>query len=183
MRRSCDFPLDPLSVGAARRFAVEALGEVSDEVLEAVQLMVSELATNSIRHARTGFELVVDRRPEAVRVEVTDLAGGVPEIQSPGPMDPTGRGLAIVEMFSDSWGVEYATPTNKTVWFSLAIAAEAARADVKARSGGLRHRRTAGEARRGSVDCIRTHGRGYVYRATSLIATLSCGPRLVIQTR
>lgn len=113
MRRSCDFPLDPLSVGAARRFAVEALGEVSDEVLEAVQLMVSELATNSIRHARTGFELVVDRRPEAVRVEVTDLAGGVPEIQSPGPMDPTGRGLAIVEMFSDSWGVEYATPTNR----------------------------------------------------------------------
>jgi anti-sigma regulatory factor (Ser/Thr protein kinase) len=123
MTRSRDFPFDVMSVGAARRFAAEALDEVPTEVFDAVQLMVSELATNSIRHARTGFHLQIARNRKSVRVEVTDLGGGVPAVRSPAPTDPTGRGLAIVEMFSDDWGVDYAAPTDKTVWFTLAWAA------------------------------------------------------------
>ena len=120
MKRARDFPFDVMSVGAARRFATEALADAPAEVSDAVQLMVSELATNSIRHAKTGFHLAIARGPESIRVEVTDLGGGVPAVQSPGPTDPTGRGLAIVEMFSDDWGVEYAAATDKTVWFTLA---------------------------------------------------------------
>jgi serine/threonine-protein kinase RsbW len=122
MKRADNFPFDVLSVAAARRFAAECLGDVPPEVFDAVQLMVSELATNSVRHAKTGFRLAITRAPESVRVEVADLGGGVPEVRFPAPTDPTGRGLAIVEMFSDEWGVEYAAPTDKTVWFTLAWA-------------------------------------------------------------
>lgn len=120
MTRARDFPLNAKSVGGARRFADEVLRGLPGETLEAVRLMVSELATNSIRHARTGFHLVITRRRKSVRIEVTDLAGGTPAAQSVGPTDPSGRGLAIVEMLSDAWGVEYATATDKTVWFTLA---------------------------------------------------------------
>lgn len=127
MKRARDFPLKTTSVSAARRFAIEVLRDLPVEKLEAVQLMVSELATNSIRHAKTGFHLVITRKPDSVRIEVTDLAGGIPTVRSPGPTDPTGRGLAIVEMLSDAWGVEYATATDKTVWFTLGASALSAR--------------------------------------------------------
>jgi serine/threonine-protein kinase RsbW len=120
MTRARDFPLQTTSVGAARRFADEVLHGLPAETVEAVRLMVSELATNSIQHAKTGFQLVINRRRDSVRIEVTDLAGGLPAVQSPGPTDPTGRGLAIVEMLSDAWGVDYLTATDKTVWFTLA---------------------------------------------------------------
>ena len=121
MRRERDFPFDVASVSAARHFATDALADTPAEVLDAVQLMVSELATNSIRHARTGFRLAIARARESVRIEVTDVGGGVPQVRRPAPTDPTGRGLAIVEMFSDDWGVEYGAPSDKTVWFTLAF--------------------------------------------------------------
>jgi anti-sigma regulatory factor (Ser/Thr protein kinase) len=123
MTRGRQFPFDVTSVGAARRFAADALGDAPADVVDGVALMVSELATNSIRHAKTGFHLTVTSAPESVRVEVTDAGAGVPTVRSPGPTDPTGRGLKIVEAFSDEWGVEYGSPRNKTVWFTLAWAA------------------------------------------------------------
>jgi anti-sigma regulatory factor (Ser/Thr protein kinase) len=123
MTRGRQFPFDVTSVGAARRFAADALGDVPADVFDAVALMVSELATNSIRHAKTGFHLAITTAPESVRVEVTDDGAGVPAVRSPAPTDPTGRGLKIVEAFSDEWGVEYDAPRDKTVWFKLAWAA------------------------------------------------------------
>ena len=78
MTRARDFPLQTTSVGAARRFADEVLHGLPAETVEAVRLMVSELATNSIQHAKTGFQLVINRRRDSVRIEVTDLAGGRP---------------------------------------------------------------------------------------------------------
>ncbi len=119
MRRSRSFPRDPTSVGAARRFAVQVLGPVSTEVREAVELMVSELATNCIRHTNTAFDLTVSETRGQIRVEVTDRAGGTPTMRSPGPEEPTGRGLQIVNMLSDCWGVEHVSAHGKTVWFTM----------------------------------------------------------------
>ena len=85
--------------------------------------MVSELATNCIRHANVGFELTVMRSGGQIRVEVTDAARGEPTMRSPGPEDPSGRGLLIVNMLSTSWGVEHAPVRGKTVWFTYAGAA------------------------------------------------------------
>jgi anti-sigma regulatory factor (Ser/Thr protein kinase) len=114
------FPRRPESVAAARRFVKQALRGTATDVLDAVELMVSELATNCVRHTNTAFDLTVDRAKGLIRVEVTDRAGGTPTVRSPGPQDPTGRGLQIVNMLSDSWGVESRPTTGKTVWFTLA---------------------------------------------------------------
>ncbi|HWF54068.1 MAG TPA: ATP-binding protein [Solirubrobacteraceae bacterium] len=117
--RSESFRRDPGSVGAARRFAADVLRRESPDALEAIVLMVSELATNSVRHAGTGFRLTIHQDPGRVRVEVTDAAGGRPRMRSPGPEEPNGRGLRIVDMLSDRWGVDGDSPAGKTVWFTL----------------------------------------------------------------
>jgi two-component sensor histidine kinase len=121
MKRSRNFSAAPTSVGEARRFAVDLLDGAPAETVDAVELMVSELATNSIRHGDVGFELTVIVRRNQLRVEVTDDAGGTPVMRSPGPEEPTGRGLRIVEMFSEAWGIERRAAPGKTVWFQVTL--------------------------------------------------------------
>jgi anti-sigma regulatory factor (Ser/Thr protein kinase) len=123
MRSRKSFSKSAGSVSDARRFARDALRGLPGEVLELVELMVSELATNCIRHSKTAFEVVVLRRADAIRIEVSDEAGGTPRVRSPAPEDPTGRGLKIVELLSDAWGVEYRAGDGKTVWFAVNAAA------------------------------------------------------------
>jgi two-component sensor histidine kinase len=123
MKRSRKFSVEPVSVGEARRFATQLLEGVPAETVDAVELMVSELATNSIRHGEVGFEVTVIRRRDQLRVEVSDDAGGTPVMRSPGPEEPTGRGLRIVEMFSEAWGIERQAALGKTVWFQVSLPA------------------------------------------------------------
>jgi len=89
-------------------------------VLEAVQLIVSELVTNAIRHAHGEIELCVAVADHAVRVEVSDES---PDHRAAKvPLDDTlrtsGRGLRLVEAFSKAWGCE-AGPDRKVVWAEI----------------------------------------------------------------
>jgi anti-sigma regulatory factor (Ser/Thr protein kinase) len=116
------FPNTPGSVTSARRFVQERLGGAPSDVADAVTVMTSELATNSVRHAATDFEVGIDRTPTAIRVEVTDGGEGEPVVRAPEPTAPSGRGLYIVEQLSDDWGIR---PTSggeaKTVWFTVSL--------------------------------------------------------------
>jgi len=118
-----EFPATPAAVTDARLHAARALDDMPADVIETVALLVSELATNSVRHAAAGFTLAIDRTPERIRVAVTDAGPGRPEKRSPDPAEAFGRGLLIVEALSDDWGT---TPTpggaGKTVWFEIATA-------------------------------------------------------------
>src|SRR5690554_3391782 len=105
MRAERSFPPASSSVRAARHFATDALAELDDETLEVVALMVSELATNSVRHARTGFRVEVEQEEGRVRVSVVDGDETEPRRRVPERGEPTGRGLLIVDRFSDRWGV------------------------------------------------------------------------------
>jgi len=108
----------PESVPAARRFTRDALRDQASEVVDAAELMVSELATNCVQHAHTDFEVTIHTR-DRVRVEVRDTdQHGRPEVQSPPPEAPSGRGLRIVQEISDEWGIVKSSD-GKTVWFVL----------------------------------------------------------------
>ncbi|MGZ4165593.1 MAG: ATP-binding protein [Solirubrobacteraceae bacterium] len=133
------FPAIPQSVHAARRFATDTLAGAPSSVLEAVELMVSELATNCIRHERTSFHITILGSSREIRVEVTDSGTGTPTMRSPGPDEPSGRGLQIVNMLSESWGVEPERPSGKTVWFTVPGATS-----ERAASEGLTHRERIG---------------------------------------
>jgi anti-sigma regulatory factor (Ser/Thr protein kinase) len=125
------FPCRRESVSAARRFARATLCEQSAETLDAVELMVSELATNCVQHARSDFEIAIDVTRREIRVAARDSGAGQPAPRSPTPSEPTGRGLRIVEAMSERWGV-LPTDGGKTVWFTIprrpvAVAAAARR--------------------------------------------------------
>jgi anti-sigma regulatory factor (Ser/Thr protein kinase) len=124
MKETRRFPNQPSSVTQARRYVREVISGAPPELADAIELMTSELATNSIRHAATAFEVGVDRSRRSIRVEVTDQGSGQPAVLSPDPMQTSGRGLKIVEQLSDDWGVLAAGGRNaKTVWFSVGIPA------------------------------------------------------------
>jgi anti-sigma regulatory factor (Ser/Thr protein kinase) len=105
-------------VPAARRFVRDTLSGQARDILDAAELMTSELATNCVQHAQTAFELAIDDAERHIRVEVRDTGQGRPVRQSPAPTDRTGRGLLIVEAMSDAWGIEPSS-AGKTVWFTL----------------------------------------------------------------
>jgi anti-sigma regulatory factor (Ser/Thr protein kinase) len=107
----------PTGVSAARRFVRESLAGEDAELLEAAELLTSELASNCVRHANSDFEIVIRSR-DPIRIEVRDEGGGEPQMMSPTPEEPTGRGLLIVDAMSERWGVVH-RPNGKTVWFAL----------------------------------------------------------------
>jgi signal transduction histidine kinase len=116
------FPNSAESVTSARRYALAHIGTVPDDVAELIAVMTSEIATNCIRHAGTGFLVRIDRTPNEVRVAITDNGAGQPVVRSPLPTEPTGRGLRIVRALADRWGIVHATDArDKTVWFCLAV--------------------------------------------------------------
>ena len=134
------FPADAASVGQARRFLLGRLPEGRADDADALVLMLSELATNAVRHAATEFEVTVHVVGETrqVVVEVTDAAGGYPTPQEPAADAPRGRGLHIVRTLADAWGIEMQRDRpGKTVWFSSTLPAGTA----GGRADGRRPRR------------------------------------------
>lgn len=125
-RRS--FGLTRRSVAASRGFVDRALADLPDDRRESAVLMMSELATNAIVHAGTGFEVTIDRSPAELRVAVTDVGGGEPQVQTPSSSEPHGRGLQIVTRLADDWGMsDNPDRSGKTVWYVLRLDATARR--------------------------------------------------------
>jgi anti-sigma regulatory factor (Ser/Thr protein kinase) len=114
----------PESVPASRRFARDILGgwnrtELADRAL----LAVSELMTNAVIHTASPILLTLRLTPDATLwVGVQDESDRFVAPRRAAEDDISGRGLAIVEMLSDRWGVEIAPGrSGKTVWFELGI--------------------------------------------------------------
>jgi serine/threonine-protein kinase RsbW len=112
-------------VGASRRYVRTVLCLHPQAHIDAIELMISELATNSVKHAHSDFEVTIDVSRSEIRVEVRDTGRGKPVLQFPAPTEPSGRGLRIVEALSLAWGTKDSRH-GKTVWFTLASKAEAA---------------------------------------------------------
>jgi anti-sigma regulatory factor (Ser/Thr protein kinase) len=121
--------LDVHAPAAARAAVIGALGDrVPAAVLEHGQLLVSELATNSVRHsgAMPGDELVVrvQRSRTTVRLEVEDSGRGGGVVARPPDLSVgTGFGLNLVHTLSERWGVEHAVAGGTLVWAQLSLTA------------------------------------------------------------
>jgi anti-sigma regulatory factor (Ser/Thr protein kinase) len=120
---SRSFPARPSSIREARSFTERALAGTDPETLESIVLMVSELATNAVRHAGSEFRVDIGSEDGAVRVVVADRGVGVPVMRAPTHEEPTGRGLRIIDRLSDAWGTADGT-TGTEVWFVVRVGAE-----------------------------------------------------------
>jgi len=116
---------DTSSVPGARRFVVDGLLQWGREhLVDDAALCVTEMAANSALHSGSPYLHVRLRDLEpAVRVSVEDAGGMVP-LAAVGPppvtsQGTTGRGLAIVSVLAESWGVEE-RGDGRRVWAHLA---------------------------------------------------------------
>ncbi|MEA3055230.1 MAG: hypothetical protein QOD30_662 [Actinomycetota bacterium] len=108
------------SPGQARRFVAETLlGWSLDGLVHAAVLVVSELATNAVVHARSEFTVGLRRRDGVVRIEVGDRSPRPPVSRDGAPDATGGRGVPIVDRFADRWGHDVVA-AGKIVWFDLA---------------------------------------------------------------
>lgn len=123
------YPRSRASVGKARSFA-RAIAEkwelqgISDDL----ELIVSELVTNAVIHAKTGnwrqVGLTVDQDSRRVRIEVRDTGDGLPrQRRDAETYAETGRGINIVQAVSSSWGVTEQV-IGKTVWAEILTTSE-----------------------------------------------------------
>ena len=85
----------------------------TDERLDSVRLVASELVTNAVLHggAGAGQVTVALTFGDTIRLQVhqADHPGFEPPDQRPDSMDSSGRGLLIVDAIATSWGVDRRT--------------------------------------------------------------------------
>ena len=110
------------AVATVRRRTEETLRswEVPDATVDDVVLLASELATNAIIHGRPPIQLRLRRTTSDVLLEVIDSANFLPRKLRPTPDDEHGRGLQIVAILAERWGVR-ATDNGKSIWCITSI--------------------------------------------------------------
>jgi anti-sigma regulatory factor (Ser/Thr protein kinase) len=120
--RSDLFACNPASVKAARHFVEECVELLGLRSLPDIQLMVSELATNAVVHSAAQFDVTIERLNErAARVEVRDFGAGLPQYLKRGSMAERGRGLQIIDLLAETWGIDSRPGgRGKSTWFVVA---------------------------------------------------------------
>ncbi|MFJ3670135.1 SpoIIE family protein phosphatase [Streptomyces sp. NPDC090106] len=117
-------PGDPEALTEARhmiRAAVRAWGD--RDRADEIELVADELITNALMHTE-GSAIVTlrvlagaDRR---LRVEVEDSSSALPRRRDAGESGVSGRGLLLVDLLTDGWGVE-ARGGGKCVWCEFVV--------------------------------------------------------------
>jgi serine/threonine-protein kinase RsbW len=123
--RTVRVPWRATSVAQVRKALVDDLEgrDVPGAVIDEAEIVVSELVSNAIRHARPladgNLRVHWKVKGGVVEVEVTD--GGSESTPRPAPRTiwaPSGRGLRIVRSLAHEWGVTE-DRSGSTVWASL----------------------------------------------------------------
>lgn len=131
----------PNAVGLARLHTADVLSRwgVPSDVVETVQLIVSELTTNAVQHPNEGgeqvslfsprnttetFELLLEMAYDAVRVSVWDRDQRPPVLKEVGVEATGGRGIFLVAVMSRTWGHYPARAVvGKVVWAEVGLVA------------------------------------------------------------
>lgn len=114
---------EPERIAAARQQVREMLHDWADpEQVDSAVLMISEMATNVLVHTDGDALMVAQASGEhgerRLRVEVADGSDELPHKRRPGEMASSGRGLVLMEMLADAWGVD-PRGDGKSIWFEL----------------------------------------------------------------
>jgi anti-anti-sigma regulatory factor/anti-sigma regulatory factor (Ser/Thr protein kinase) len=117
----------PTAAASARAFVRDLLGywqlALPDNTLvDRAVLLVGELVTNAVVHARTELGLRVELRGDLLHLAVRDGSPRLLRLVTdpvPDPEAEGGRGLWLVEQLARAWGVNRHPDGGKVVWCTL----------------------------------------------------------------
>jgi anti-sigma regulatory factor (Ser/Thr protein kinase) len=85
-------------------------------------LLLSESLTNVLVHTDADALLVAEVTgapgERRIRIEVTDTSDDLPHKRRPGELASSGRGLILIELLADTWGVA-PRGEGKSIWFEI----------------------------------------------------------------
>ena len=124
-RLRCVLPFEaaPAEVPLLRRAAVAQLGQWGmPAAADEAELLVTELATNVIKHVGEGAPatLILERRNSRLRVEVHDKSHVLPSLSTASCDEECGRGLHLLAALSTDWGTVLSA-AGKAVWCEIAL--------------------------------------------------------------
>jgi anti-sigma regulatory factor (Ser/Thr protein kinase) len=109
---------DLKELARVRGWARALLPDLTAELLTDIVMVLDELVSNALRHAKPPFRVRLRRGRRTVRIEIVD---GSPTAAAPrSPSSKGGRGMWIIEKTSLAWG-QLRRPDGKTVWAELAL--------------------------------------------------------------
>jgi Histidine kinase-like ATPase domain len=113
----------PTSAATARKLATAFARRhhLGDDLADAICLVVSELVTNAVLHARSAVVLSLELRSGVVRIGVRDGSLATLAVRNYSAEAVTGRGLGVVEALSSGWGA-VADGDGKLVWAEFDLA-------------------------------------------------------------
>jgi len=149
----CRLSREPAQVRDAREQARKALSRWGlGEHADLAELIVSELATNAVRHGHGVVSVFVSYAHGHLRVDVHDDGAARPARQQATPDDESGRGLALldglIELHGGRRGVANdITGHGKTVYVTICLSADPAGVPVTGASAACAptHRNHVGE--------------------------------------
>jgi anti-sigma regulatory factor (Ser/Thr protein kinase) len=121
-------PPDATAAGLARTILRTTLAThgVASTAFDEIEVVVSELVTNALRHALPAVSsrqrgthpqlLITLHRSPHLLVMVTDPSDKIPTPLPPTSHGESGRGLHLIQALSDAWGWAPLTQTGKAVW-------------------------------------------------------------------
>jgi anti-sigma regulatory factor (Ser/Thr protein kinase) len=126
---ACTLDASPESVKMARDFTRITLGLWGmDALTDLAELVVSELATNALRHGIPSARKIVSEHCVRLRLlaqapfvmcMVTDPGHGIPVLRDSDLDSESGRGLTVVEACCVRWGWHLLDEGGKVVWALL----------------------------------------------------------------
>ncbi|MGW2031407.1 SpoIIE family protein phosphatase [Streptomyces spinosus] len=114
---------EPERIAEARQHLRGLLHDwTSAEQVDSAVLLVSEMVTNVLVHTDADAVLLAEVMGEGpgrrLRVEVFDTGDDLPHKRRPGELASSGRGLMLIELLADGWGVD-PRGEGKSIWFEL----------------------------------------------------------------
>ncbi|MFG6200731.1 ATP-binding protein [Nonomuraea sp. JJY05] len=118
---SWTFTSQAVSVRRARHAARVQLAEWGlQQACDFAELLISELVTNAVRHARGLVRISLSAADGLLRCEVEDSSPVPPSPRAAARDDEGSRGLLLVEVLSSGWG-SIPTGRGKLVWFEVPV--------------------------------------------------------------
>ena len=114
---------EPVSASQARAFVrFHLVQHHLANLSEDAELVVSELATNAMRHAQTAFTVSLHAFEQTLLLEVEDGSSVWPaRVAAAHVFDTHGRGLTILDLLCRDWGMERLPSGGKSVWAEFSL--------------------------------------------------------------